>query len=72
MNTVILTIQVLSSILLILCIMTQNRGSGLGSTFGGTSGFYASKRGVEKILERTTIILAVFFLASSLAITIVQ
>ena len=65
MNTNIVTIaQIVISILLISAILIQQKGSGLGSAFGGESGnLYSTKRGVEKILFYATIVLAVAFLA---------
>lgn len=56
--------QIIISILLISVILIQQKGSGLGSAFGGESGnLYSTKRGVEKILFYATIVLAVAFLA---------
>lgn len=64
MNTNLVTIiQVIISILLIATILLQQKGSGLGSAFGGEGGnLYSTKRGVEKVLFSTTIILAIAFL----------
>lgn len=59
-------LQVASAILLILSILLQNRGAGLGQTFGGDSAIYHTKRGLEKRLHQATIVLAVLFLTSSL------
>ena len=65
MNTFITIAQIASAIFLILAILAQNRGSGLSATFGGSGGFYRSKRGMEKILSYTTIVLVVIFLSTS-------
>jgi protein translocase SecG subunit len=47
----------------------QNRGTGLGSAFGGTGGgVYLTKRGLEKKLFVATIVLAVIFILLSLAV----
>ncbi|MDO8495468.1 MAG: preprotein translocase subunit SecG [bacterium] len=61
----ILTIvQVVLSLLLIGAILLQQKGSGLGSTFGSEGGnLYSTKRGVEKILFYATIVLAIAFFA---------
>ena len=59
--------QIVVSILLIIVILLQNRGTGLGSAFGGTGGVYLTKRGLEKKLFIATIVLAVFFFGLSLA-----
>lgn len=62
MNTLILnTAQIVVTILLITTILLQQRGTGLGGAFGGGGGVYRSKRGVEKFLFRSTIVLAVLF-----------
>ena len=62
-------IQVVTSILLSLVILLQQKGSGLSATFGGSGGggFSPSKRGAEKVLFNATIILATIFVANSLA-----
>ncbi len=59
--------QVVISILLSLAILLQQRGAGLGATFGGSGGFHTSKRGAEKVLSNASIVLAVLFIANSLA-----
>lgn len=53
------------SVLLIAAILLQNRGAGLGQTFGGDSAVYRTKRGLEKRLHQATIVLAVLFLTLS-------
>ena len=61
-------IQIIIALLLMISILLQQRGSELGSLFGGSSGgdnVYRAKRGVEKILFRATIILAVLFLGTA-------
>ncbi|MBI2023855.1 preprotein translocase subunit SecG [Candidatus Giovannonibacteria bacterium] len=55
-------IQLGISILLIVTILLQQKGSGLSATFGGEGNTYTTKRGLEKILFRATIILAIIFL----------
>jgi len=67
MQTFLFIVQIILSILLSVSILTQQRGSGLSATFGGTGGFYTSKRGAEKFLANATIILAVLFVINSLA-----
>lgn len=60
-------VQIILSVLLIGAILMQNRGAGLGATFGGDGGVYRTKRGLEKSLFVATIILAVAFLATAVA-----
>ncbi|MCX6798116.1 MAG: preprotein translocase subunit SecG [Candidatus Falkowbacteria bacterium] len=59
--------QIVISLLLIISILMQNRGTGLGSAFGGGNSVYLTKRGVEKKLFYATIVLAILFFLSSFA-----
>ena len=53
--------QIVISILLVICILLQNKGSGLGAAFGGQT-TYQTKRGAQKFLHIATIVLAVLFI----------
>lgn len=57
--------QIIVSILLVLCIIPQGQGGGLGSAFGSTS--YHTRRGLEKTIFTFTIIAAVIFTSLSIA-----
>lgn len=71
MNWIII-IQVIVSILLIIAILLQNRGAGTSGLFGGVGGnVYSTKRGIEKMLFYSTIVLSILFFAISLAIIII-
>lgn len=62
-------IEITLSLLLIIGIVLQQRGAGLGGAFGGdnyASTFY-KRRGAEKFLFNATIVLAVLFVASAIA-----
>ena len=54
-------LQIIFAIILISFILLQQRGSGLGMTFGGEGNVYRSRRGIEKILFYGTIVVAVLF-----------
>ena len=58
--------QIILSVALIVIIMFQVRGGGLGSIFGQQSGVYRTRRGVEQILFRLTIIFVIVFLVISI------
>ena len=62
------------SILLIICVLLQNRNGGLGTVFGGSGGgeFYRSKRGFEAFLYNGTIILGILFAVVALAIALLN
>lgn len=66
MKSVISIIQIALGIFLILVIILQQKGSGLGSSFGGDLSFYRTKRGAEKLLFYGTIAIAVAFIIFSL------
>ena len=58
--------QIVVSVLLITLIVLQAKGTGLGRAWGGGGEFYKSRRGVEKVIFRATIILVFLFLLSSI------
>jgi len=59
-------IQIAVSVLLIGAILMQQRGTGLSATFGGEGNIYRTKRGIEKIIFVSTIVLAILFFAAAL------
>ena len=61
MPTYLFVAQLLVAIALIVTILFQLHGGGLGGIFGQTDSVYRTRRGVEKTLLRLTIILAVIF-----------
>ncbi len=62
--------QIILAFILIIVILLQSRGSGLGSAFGGSSTVFLTKRGLEKKLYNATIIISILFFAVSLAVII--
>jgi protein translocase SecG subunit len=67
-----MSIIAISSILLIVSIILQQKGSGLSGVFGGSDVSYMSKRGVEKFLVVFTIVAVVILSASTLLSLLVQ
>ncbi len=59
-------IQIIVSVLLTVSILMQNRGAGLSAAFGGDMGGYHTKRGFEKFLNNSSIILSVLFILLAL------
>lgn len=66
MSTVLTAVHVAVSLLLVAAILLQNRGAGLGQTFGGDAAIYRTKRGLEKRLHQATIALSALFLTLSI------
>jgi protein translocase SecG subunit len=60
METVFSLILMVTAIILIAILLLQARGSG-SSLFGEASGTFRSRRGVEQLLFRVTIVLAFIF-----------
>lgn len=61
-------LQVIIAITLVVLILLQERSSGLSGLLGGSEaigGFYQTRRGLEKMVFRATIILGVIFLVLS-------
>ena len=58
--------QIIIAIVLIIAVLLQVRGGGLGGIFGTQTGMYRTKRGVEKTLFRFTIALVVIFIIISI------
>ncbi len=67
MKFILEIVQIIVSVILIILILLQQRGTALGSVFGGGEEFYATRRGLEKKLYWASIIFAVIFIALALA-----
>lgn len=64
MNFILQIAQIVTAILLVILIMIQQRGTALGSAFGGESGgAYSTRRGIQKKIFTATIVLAGIFMA---------
>lgn len=63
MEQVIFIAQIIVSVLLIIAVLLQQKGSGLSAVFGGTENIYRTKRGLEKGLFVLTIVLIILFVA---------
>jgi len=66
MLTYINIAQIVLSIALILAILFQVRGGGLGGIFGQPDTVYRTKRGMEKTLFQITVVLIVLFVVVSI------
>ncbi|PIP14875.1 preprotein translocase subunit SecG [Candidatus Roizmanbacteria bacterium CG_4_10_14_0_8_um_filter_35_28] len=65
MKNVLLVLNIILSILIVVFILIQGRGAGLGSAWGGGGELFQTRRGVEKLtLWLTTILIVIFFIVS--------
>lgn len=67
MDTAIDLAMIIISVVLILVVLLQTKGSSFSGAFGGdTSGIYRTRRGIEKTLFQFTIGIAVVFVAMAI------
>jgi len=66
LQTYLTIAQMVISVALVLILLLQVRGGGLGGIFGQADTVYRTKRGLERTLFQFTIILAVLFVTVSL------
>ncbi|HEU0028200.1 MAG TPA: preprotein translocase subunit SecG [Ktedonobacterales bacterium] len=62
-------VQIIVSVALVVSILLQARGAGLGSVFGGTGTVFKTRRGIDKLLFRMTVGLSVAFCLISLFVS---
>jgi preprotein translocase subunit SecG len=67
-------IQIIVSVGLVVLIVLQARGTGLGSLFGGTGGgaIQKTRRGLEKTLFQMTVGLSVVFILNAIIQLLIQ
>ncbi|MBI2012428.1 preprotein translocase subunit SecG [Candidatus Curtissbacteria bacterium] len=71
MKAFLILAQIAISTILIILILLQSQGAGIGTIFGGSDSFYRSKRGVEKLFVYLTIFFIIlFFIVSVVGVTI--
>ncbi len=67
LNSLLQYLTLGSGVLMIVCILLQQRGASLGAGFGSSGELYTTRRGLDKSLFEATIILTVVFVGSILA-----
>lgn len=63
-------VQFILGVALILAILVQSKGSGLGSVFGSEGSVFRTRRGAEKTIFNVTIALAVAFFLMAVAMAV--
>jgi preprotein translocase subunit SecG len=60
--------QIVVAVALIIVVLMQVKGGGLGGIFGQSDGVYRTRRGVEKSLFQLTVVLAILFIIISIVV----
>ncbi len=63
MSNVLLAVQAVVSVLNVMVVLLQQKGTGLGGAFGGEGNVYRTRRGLERGLFTLTIVFAVMYAA---------
>ncbi len=66
MKQYLLIAQIIVTLLLMVFILFQQRGTALGSSFGGEGGFYATRRGIQKKIFWLTCVFGALFIILAL------
>jgi preprotein translocase subunit SecG len=66
MENYLIIAQMVLSVALVLILLLQVKGGGLGGIFGQADTVYRTKRGLEKTLFQFTVVLVVLFVTISL------
>jgi len=59
-------LQIILSVLLVVCVLLQTQGGGISPVFGGGGEMYRSKRNIEKFLFYATAVLALLLVLISI------
>jgi len=62
MKNLFLVINIILSVLIVVSILIQGKGAGLGSAWGGGGESFQTRRGMEKTILWITVILIIIFL----------
>lgn len=67
LQTLLSVTQITLAVLLIVVVLLQQKGAGLGAAFGGSGNMYTTRRGIDKVLFRATIVISILFFVIALA-----
>ena len=65
MRNLLLSLNVIVSVIITILILIQGRGGGLGGAWGGGGETFHTRRGIDKITLRLTVVLIVLFFVLS-------
>jgi preprotein translocase subunit SecG len=71
LESFILIAQMVLSVALVLAVLLQVRGGGLGGIFGQPDAVYRTRRGAEKVLFQMTIVLVLLLVVVSFLVLVI-
>lgn len=71
LGSIFQTIILISSVLIVILILLQQRGASLGAGFGGSGELFTTRRGLDKSLFNTTIVFAVLFIIAIIGLLLI-
>ena len=71
MKEVLQSIEIVLAILLMVVILFQQRGTGIGGAFGSEGFSFRGRRGAERFLFQATIVLGLAFVMVAIALLLV-
>ena len=71
LGSIFQTAIMISSVLIVLLILLQQRGASLGAGFGGSGELYTTRRGLDKSLFSATVVFCVIFVLSILGLLLI-
>ena len=72
MKEILQLIEIVLAVLLIVVILFQQRGTGIGGAFGSEGFAFRGRRGVERFLYQATIIVGCIFVGVAIALLLVN
>lgn len=72
MKEVLIAANIVLSVAIIGAILLQGRGAGLGSAWGGGGETFQTRRGVELIVMRLTVVFIILFLFASVGALLIK
>lgn len=70
MKQILLMVNMAVGLILVVLILLQGKGAGLGSAWGGGGEYFQTRRGLEKVTLQLTVAFVVIFFILSLIIFI--
>lgn len=72
MNSILFYLQIAVSIVLVILVAIQQRGTALGAGFGGSGEVYSTRRGAQQKIFWATIVATAIFLVLGIVNIIIQ